>query len=76
MRGPGFTCSAHDFRLIVDDEPVVPGRDGLRSALERDELVAEVDERHASAATAQLEAVDEASEELEHLVDVPTWTAT
>ena len=45
-------------------------RDGLGGTLERDELVAQVDERHAAAAPAQLEVIDELPEELEHLVEV------
>ena len=46
------------------------GRGRLGRARESDELVAEVDERHSSASPAELEAINEPSEELEHLVDV------
>ncbi len=46
------------------------GRDGLRDTLERDELVAEVDERHGAAPPTEVESIDEAPEELQHLVDV------
>ncbi len=61
---------ADDFRLVVHDEPVVPRRDRLGGPLERDELVAEVDERHSSTPAAQLHPVDEAPEEVEHLVEI------
>ena len=42
-----------------------------RSSLERDELVAEIDEGHAAAASAQLQIVHQLPEELEHRVEVP-----
>ena len=56
---------------IVDDEPDVPVRVGLLGAAgrERDELVAHVDEGHATSAAAQRE-VEDPSVELERLVDV------
>ena len=60
----------HDLGLVVDDEPVVPCRDRLGGALEREELVAHVDERHRTAPPAQLESVDDAPEELDHRVEV------
>jgi hypothetical protein len=57
--------------LVVDDQPEVPVSIGrLRPALSKsDELVAQVDERHASHASAQGE-LEEAAVELERLVDV------
>ena len=67
---PRGSRAPNDRRLVVDDEAVVAGCEGLVCALERDELVAHIDERHPATSTAQLEAVHEASEELEHLVDV------
>ena len=62
--------TTHDLGLVVDDEPVVPGRDRLGGALEREELVAHVDEGHRTAPPSQLEAVDDAPEELDHRVEV------
>src|SRR5207237_4325068 len=57
--------------LIVDDEadvvgPVAPAR----AFRQRDELIADVDERHAAAAAAKLDLVEDALEEPELLVDV------
>ena len=49
----------------------MPRRDRLGDALERDELIAEIDEGHPAALPAKLESVDDAAEEREHLVDVP-----
>ena len=37
---------AHDLVAIVDDEPEVAAGDGLADRLERNELVAEVNESH------------------------------
>src|SRR5262249_6333866 len=56
--------------LVVDDEAEMPMSVGrLRPAFgERDELVADVDEGHASAASSELE-VEDPSVELERLVD-------
>ena len=74
--GPGrepfgpYTLS-HRF-LVVDDEPEVAtavGRLGP-APLERDELVPEIDERHAGASAAKLEGAEDPLPERKRLVDV------
>ena len=62
--------AADDLRLVVDDEAVVTRGHGRGGLLERDELVAEIDERHVPTPPAQVEPIDELPEELEHLVQV------
>ena len=66
----------HDLGLVVDDEAVVPGRDRLGGALERDELVAEVDEGHRPAPPAELEPSTSVPRNAIISSRSPTWTAT
>ena len=72
-RLPGTT---HDLVLVVDDEAVVAGSDGLLGLLERDELVSEIDEGHAAAAAAQLRASTSFPRNSSIASRSPTWTAT
>src|SRR5262249_10442420 len=62
---------AHRF-LVVDDETEVPVvvRPLPAALRERDELVAEIDERHAAHPTAQLHVAEESLPERERLVEV------
>ena len=67
----GLARPLHRRLLVVDDEAdVAAAVRRLRSArLERDELVAEVDEGHVPAAAAQLQLAEDRLEERERLVD-------
>ena len=55
------TGTTYDLGLVVDDEPVVPCRDRVGGALEREELVAHVDEGHRTTPPSKLESVDDAA---------------
>ena len=65
--------ATHRILQVVDDQTDVPVRVGSVGArrCERDELVAEVEERHPARAPAQLDAVERSLEEGDGLVDVP-----
>ena len=67
--GAELARAAGDLVLVIDDQSVVAGGHRLGCALERDELIAEIDERHPAGPTPQLEAVDELAEELDHLFE-------